>query len=71
MRDILCFIGDFHGWPMETNTVELGYNDQGNNEQTVITNKMCCLDWFSIFYQKVFMVTVNEILRNHGYNEQS
>ena len=52
-------------------TVKLGYNDHGYNEHTVIANKMCCLVWFSIFYQKNFMVIANKFLRNHSYNKQN
>ena len=59
---------------LDRHTVELAYDhdhDHGYNKNTVITNKICCLVWFSIFYQKNFMVIANKILRNHGYNEQN
>ena len=51
-------------------TVELGYNDHGYNKYTVITNKMRSLVWFSMFYQKIFMVITNRFSELHSYNEQ-
>jgi len=41
------------------NTVELGYNDHGYNEFTVIANKLYPLIWSSIFYQWNFMLIAN------------
>ncbi len=55
----------------ECPTVELGYNDHGYNKHTVITNKLCCLVWFSLLNQYFFMVISYKILENYGYNEQS
>jgi hypothetical protein len=51
-------------------TVELGYNDHGYNELTVITNKIKLLVWFIIIYQWNFMVITYKNNPNHGYNEQ-
>jgi len=51
-------------------TVELGYNDHGYNEYTVITNKITYLVWFSMFYQNNFMDITNKFSKFHGYNEQ-
>ncbi len=56
--------------PNFCSTIELGYNDHGYNEYTVITNKMSWLVWFSILYLKKIMVITSKNLRNHGYNEQ-
>jgi len=50
-------------------TVELSYNDHGYNEYTVITNRITYLFWFSMFYQKNFMVIAYNFSKFHGYNK--